>query len=110
MYFSQKVSTSLQNTSQSRLFGENLTSSHGPYGHFHKDGLPQIKNKNWVGEENVDISGGVENGGKSEVPGRVWPGVENDARPRGIILGVFLASLRLYRSGNRFHKRQNVKN
>ena len=65
MCFSQKVATSLKNTSRSGLFTENLLTSHGPYGHFHKDGLAQIQSKSWVGKENVDIWGPLQNGRKN---------------------------------------------
>ena len=51
-----------ENTSRSGLFTENLLTSHGPYGHFHKDGLAQIQSKSWVGKENVDIWGPLQNG------------------------------------------------
>ena len=38
----------------------------------------------------------IENIVKHVVLGRVWPGVESDARPCGIVLRLFPASLRLY--------------
>ena len=58
--------------------------------------MAQIRNKSWVGEENVKIWVPLESGPKIEFPGRGLPGVESDPTPYGSILDPFLALQRPY--------------